>query len=112
MLKKLQNNPQKVSPPVGNKMMRLLANSNKDVKIDFKSAFKSVWVTNALGGSEDYLVSDKIFGLAGELMTRFRTKMIAKPPPKTFKAFQLKPSPKNHSKKVTLLLVRLCLLLR
>ena len=42
MLKKLQNNPQKLSPPVGNKMMRLLGNSNKDAKIDFKSAFKSV----------------------------------------------------------------------
>ena len=112
MLKKLQNNPQKPSPPVGNKMMRLLGNSNKDVKIDFKSAFKSVWVANSLGRSEDYLVSDKIFGLAGELMARFRTKMIAKPPPKTFKAFQLKPPPKNQSKKVILLFIRLCLLLR
>ena len=29
-------------------MMRLLLNSNKDVKIDVYSAFKSVWVTNAL----------------------------------------------------------------
>ena len=99
MLKKLQNNPQKLSSPVGNKMMRLLGNSNKDAKIDFKSAFKSVWVANALG-------------LAGELLARFRTKMIAKPPPKTFKAFQLRPPPKNQSKKAILLFIRLCLLLR
>ena len=66
-------------------MMRLLINSNKDVKIDVKSAFKSVWVANALEGSEDYLVSDKIFGLVGKSMTSFRTEMIAKPPPKTVK---------------------------
>ena len=39
--------------------MRPLANSNKDVKIDVKSAFKSVWVKNALDGSEDYLVSTR-----------------------------------------------------
>ena len=65
--------------------MRPLANSNKDVKIDVKSAFKSVWVKNALDGSEDYLVSDKIFGLVGESMTSFQTKMIAKPPPNTAK---------------------------
>ena len=44
-------------------MMRLLANSNKDVKTDVKSAFKSVGLTNTLDGSDDYLVSDKIFGL-------------------------------------------------
>ena len=71
--------------PDRNEMMRLLVNSNKDVKIDVKSAFKSVWVANALDGSEDYLVSDKIFGLVGELMASFRTGMIAKPPLKTAK---------------------------
>ena len=64
-------------------MMRLHVNSNKDVNIHVKSAFKSVWVTNTLDGSEDYLVSGKIFGLVGESMTSFRTEMIAKPPPKS-----------------------------
>ena len=38
-----------------------------------------------LKGSEDYLVSDKIFGLNGESMTSFRTEIIAKPPPKSVK---------------------------
>ena len=56
-----------------------------DVKIDVKSASKSVWVTNAIDGSEDYLVSDKTFGLNGKSMTSFRTEIIAKPPPKTVK---------------------------
>ena len=58
-----------------------------DVKIDVKSASKSVWVTNAIDGSEDYLVSDKIFGLNGKSMTSFRTEIIAKPRPKTVKEF-------------------------
>ena len=77
MLERLQNDSPKVPAPDLNEMMRLLVNSNKDVKIDFKSAFKSVWVANALDGPEDYLV--------GESMTSFRTEMIAKPLPKTAK---------------------------
>ena len=67
-------------------MMRLLVNSKKDVKIDVKSTFKSVWVTNALDRSEDCLVSDKILGLVGESMTSFQTEMTAKPPRKPTKS--------------------------
>ena len=84
-LEKLQNDLQKVPAPDWNEMMRLLVNSNKDVKIDVKSAFRSVWITDALDGSEDCLVSDKMFGLFGESMTSFRTEMTEKPPPKTVK---------------------------
>ena len=61
MLKKLQNNPQKVLAQDRNEMMRLHVNSNKDIKIDVNSTFKSIWVTNALDWLEDYLVIDKIF---------------------------------------------------
>ena len=49
MLEKLQNDPQKLPAPDRNEMMRLLVNSN-NVKIGVKSAFKSVWITNALDG--------------------------------------------------------------
>ena len=80
-------------------MMRLLINSNKDVKIDVKSAFKSVWVANALEGSEDYLVSDKIFGLVGKSMTSFRTEMIAKPPPKINDSSKRNKEREKHSRK-------------
>ena len=85
MLENLQNDPQEVPAPVLNETMRLLVNSKKDVKIDVKSAFLSVWVTNAPDGSEDYLVSDKIFGPVGESMTNFQTAMIANPSPETNK---------------------------
>ena len=39
-LEKLQNDLQKVPAPDWNEMMRLFVNSNKDVKIDVKSAFR------------------------------------------------------------------------
>ena len=55
------------------------------IKTDVKSSFKSVWVTNALDGLEDYLVSDKIFVFVGESMTNFQNEMISKPPPKIIK---------------------------
>ena len=43
----------------------------KMLRIDVKSDFKSVWVTDAFDRSEDSLLSDKIFGLVGESMTGF-----------------------------------------
>ena len=66
-------------------MMRLLNNAKKDVKIDESLACASVWVTNTLVGSEDYLVSDKIFSLVGETMRSFRSDLIQKSPPNTIK---------------------------
>lgn len=86
MLEKLQNNPLKVPIPDRNEIMRLLVAADKDVEFDVKLAFKSVWVTNALDGAEDYHVSDKIFSLVGESMKNYRSKMMSTPPPKTIKA--------------------------
>ena len=71
MLEKLLNDPQNVPTPDQNEIMRPFVNSYKDVKIDVKSDFKSVWVTDAFDRSEDSLLSDKIFGLVGESMTSF-----------------------------------------
>ena len=65
--------------------MSLLVESEKAVELDANTAFKSVWVTNCLDGSEDYLVNDKIFALVGDSMRQFRNEMTAKPPPKTIK---------------------------
>ena len=62
------DNPKKVPAPDRIEMMTLLKDAIQDVRINENSAFKSVWVTNALDGSEDYLVSDKIFSLVGESM--------------------------------------------
>ena len=83
MLEKLTKDPQKFPSPDRSEMMSLLVESEKAIALDSNVAFKSVWVTNSLDGSEDYLVSDKIFGLAGDSMRQFGNEMTAKPPPKT-----------------------------
>ena len=78
MLEKLKDNPQKVPAPDRIEMMTFLTDAMQDVRINESSAFKSVWVTNALDGSEDYSVSDKIFSLLGEGMRSFRAEMLKK----------------------------------
>ena len=83
MLEKLTKDPQKFPSPDRSEMMSLLVESEKAIALDSNVAFKSVWVTNSLDGSEDYLVSDKIFGLAGDSTRQFGNEMTAKPPPKT-----------------------------
>ena len=85
MLQKLTKDPKKVNAPDRREMMSLLVESEKAVELDANTAFKSVWVTNCLDGSEDYLVNDKILALVGDSMGQFRNEMTAKPPPKTIK---------------------------
>ena len=85
MLEKLTKDLKKVPAPDRGEMMSLLVESEKAVELDANTAFKSVWVTNCLDGSEDYLVNGKIFAFVGDSMRQFRNKMTAKPPPKTIK---------------------------
>ena len=40
------------------------------------AAFKSLFVTNALDGSEDYLVSEKLFCLIGTDMLSFQAELL------------------------------------
>ena len=44
----------------------------KKIDVNFSEVFKQLFVTNDLNGSEDYLVSDKLFDLIGEEMKDFR----------------------------------------
>ena len=85
MFEKLTKDPKKVPAPDRGKMMSLLVESEKAVELDANTAFKSVWVTNCLDGSEDYFVNDKVFAVVGDSMRPFRNEMTAKPPPKTIK---------------------------
>ena len=45
------------------------------MNVDIKKAFKSLWVSNALDGTEDYLVNEKILGLIGTDFIKFREKL-------------------------------------
>ena len=64
MLEKLREKPAKIPALERDDMMNMLALSVRNVNqnLNIASAFKSVWVTNALDGSDDNLVSDRIFG--------------------------------------------------
>ena len=53
------------------------------VNIESIRAFKTLWVPNALNGSEDFLVSDKIRNNPGKSMGDFKNKLMNEPLPKT-----------------------------
>ena len=54
--------------------------------IEEERAFKTLFVTNAFDGSEDYLVSDKLFQLVVPQLLEFREKLMKKS--KSPKSFQ------------------------
>ena len=53
----------------------------KDVPNNFAEVFKKLFVTNALDGSEDHLVSGKLFALIGSDMQKFRKELTESPVP-------------------------------
>ena len=52
------------------------------VNIDTQIVFKSLFVTNSLDGTEDYLVSNKLYSLVGPTMLEFRKKLMKSKSPK------------------------------
>ena len=101
MLQMLRSDPHKIPAPSKNDMMRMLCESmdivldgdNDEKGVDFQAAFKSLWLTNKLDGSEDYLVSERIMNLVGEEMKKFRNELMVKPAPKSFEAMLKKITP-------------------
>ena len=83
VLEQLQGNPNKIPSPSRNEIMAMLIRSWKKLDINVGKAFKSLFVTNALDGSEDYLVSDQLFSLIGPEMVRFRSQLVKERPIKT-----------------------------
>ena len=67
MLSKLQADKSTIPSPTRNEMMTMLVSAWNKVEVDTKAAFKSLFVTSALDGTEDYLVSDRLFHLIGEV---------------------------------------------
>ena len=76
MLEQLEKDPIKILSPSRNKMSMLLQ-AWETREIDTKREFKSPFVTNALDGSEDYLVSYKLFALIGDEMVDFRKELMS-----------------------------------
>ena len=83
MAQQLQNEPHKIPSPTRDDMMRMLVDSWDSLKINVAMALKENFILNALDGSEDVFVRDRLFQLVGEEIVAFRTQEMAKEPPKT-----------------------------
>ena len=68
----LGKDPIKIPFPSQNEMMSMLLLVWETLEIDTKRKFKSLFMTNTLEGSQDYLVSDKLFALIGDEMVDFQ----------------------------------------
>ena len=49
-------------------MINMAVKASRKFGVSFAEVFKELFVTNKLDGSEDYLVSDKLFALIGNEM--------------------------------------------
>ena len=72
----LEKNNAKIPSPSRGDMMKIIATAWNKLNVDHTRAFKTLSVTNSLDGSEDYLVSDRLFKLIGDSMVFFRKKLI------------------------------------
>ena len=71
MLRMLEADKSKIPSPNRENMIKMLMNSWDATATDFSQVFKKLFVTNKLDGSEDYLVSDKLFSIIGSAMNDF-----------------------------------------
>ncbi|XP_078676582.1 uncharacterized protein LOC144913644 [Branchiostoma floridae x Branchiostoma belcheri] len=85
MIQQLRENPTKIPSPSRDDMMKMLVDSWDSLDVDVDKALKQNFILNALDGSEDLYVRDKLFELVGEEVTAFRKEELEKEPPKTLK---------------------------
>ena len=85
MIEQLRNDPKTIPKPSRDEMMRMLYESHVSLEKDYAKEFKGLWVTNALDGSEDYLVSERVCKLVGTRMTDFRYQLMKTASPKILK---------------------------
>ena len=64
----------KVPTPTREEMINMTVKAAKKIDVNFAEVFIQLYVTNKLDGSEDYLVSNKLFDLTGSDMVEFRKK--------------------------------------
>ena len=86
MLPQLDENPTKIPAPSRDEMLLMMSRLWENMVIDEERAFKTLFVTSAFDGSDDYLVSDKLFQLVGAQLVEFRVKLKKPKSPKSFQA--------------------------
>ena len=85
IIDRLKSNSKKIPLPSRDDMMRILSECFEAVETDVVTHFKSLWVTNALDGSENYLASEKIMMLVGEKLKVFCKQLNKTESPKNLK---------------------------
>ena len=75
-----------VPAPSRDEIMRMTVKALDEMTLDVPKALKNNFILNALDGSEDYLVRDSLWTLAGEEIVSFRREMLSAPPPKSFQS--------------------------
>ena len=90
MYQRLEADKSKIPKPSREDMVYMAMSSGEKVEsnVDFSKAFKAtiyytIFVTNSLDGSEEYLVSDKLFQLVGDKMVEYRKELMKSKVPKT-----------------------------
>ena len=82
MIEKLKEKRKGIPAPSRDEMVEMVYNAMKNTNVDNIAAFKSLFLTNALDGSEDWKVSDKINSLIGTELKEFRRKLMQEKCPK------------------------------
>ena len=59
-------------------MINMLVSANQASNLDVETAFKSTWVINTFDGSEDFMISDRIFSMVGPSTREFRARARSK----------------------------------
>ena len=102
MLQQLRKDPHKIPRPDRDDMMSMLTEAMGSVQIDVNARMKNLWLTNALDGSEDYLVSERIFTLVGNSLINKRESLMNSPSPRTLKELvkRITPPRKVYEEKI------------
>ena len=77
ILKKLEVDKNKVPAPSREEIVNFLLAAWRETDVDFAAVFKKLPVSNNLDGSEDFLVSDKLFSLIGNDMLEFQRQLLS-----------------------------------
>ena len=79
MMEQLEARPDRVPSPSRDHVMAMLQDSLSALNFDVLRALKENFIANALDGSEDLLVRDKIFSMIGADITKFRQQLMEAP---------------------------------
>ena len=98
MIEQLRNVPKTIPKPSRDEKLRVLFESHVSLEKDYAKEFKSIWVINASHGSQDYLISERVYKLVGTRMIDFRNQLMKTASPKNIKQLLKLITPPNGVK--------------